>query len=237
MNWVRFGSAGAALGVHIAALGLFVFSAAHEPDLSALQSGSGDNDLTIVATVSMQSEESLGLDAASVQRQEASAGGQAAPQVQEEVKKEEEKVELPPEETREPVPLVEEKKPEKKIVEPKPSTPAPASEAQEEQRAATRAFEARRNEVLSLYNSRVYQALMKNALRPKTMEKGRVVLELTLAPSGELLGHHVVQSSGSETLDRTAMTSLERAAPFPPAPPEVSKEPHTLRVPFEYAVK
>ena len=158
-------------------------------------------------------------------------------QVQEEVKKEEEKVELPPEETQDPVPLVEEKKPEKKIVEPKPSTPAPASEAQEDQRAATRAFEARRNEVLSLYNSRVYQALMKNALRPKTMEKGRVVLELTLAPSGELLDHHVVVSSGSPALDKTAMTSLERAAPFPPVPPEVSKEPHTLRVPFEYAVK
>ena len=79
MNWVRFGSAGAALGVHIAALGLFVLSAMHEPDLSALQSGSGDDDLTIVATITMQSEESLGLDAASVQRQEASLGGQAAP--------------------------------------------------------------------------------------------------------------------------------------------------------------
>ena len=237
MNWVRFGSAGAALGVHIAVFGLFVLSAAHEPDLSALQSGSGDDDLTIVATITMQSEESLGLDAASVQRQEASLGGQAAPEVQEEVKKEEEKVELPPEETQDPVPLVEEKKPEKKIVEPKPSAPAPASEAQEDQRAATRAFEARRNEVLSLYNSRVYQALMKNALRPKTLEKGRVVLELTLAPSGELLDHHVVVSSGSPALDKTAMTSLERAAPFPPVPPEVSKEPHTLRVPFEYAVK
>ncbi len=237
MNWVRFGSAGAALGVHVAALGLFVFSAAHEPDLSALQSGSGDDDLTIAATVSVQSEESLGLDTASVQRQEASLGGQAAPQVQEEVKKEQEKVELPPEESQEPVPLVEEKKPEKKIVEAKPSTPAPSNEAQEEQRAASRAFEARRNEVLSLYNSKVYQALMKTALRPKTMEKGRVLLELTLAPSGELLEHHVVVSSGSSTLDKTAMTSLERAAPFPPVPPEVTKQSHTLRVPFEYAVK
>ena len=236
MSWVRFGSAGAALGVHIAAVGLFILSAAHEPDLSALQSGSGDDDLTIVATITMQSEESLGLDAASVQRQEASLGGQAAPQLQEEVKKEE-TVELPPEESQEPVPLVEEKKPEKKIVEPKPSTPAPASETQEEQRASTRAFEARRNEVLSIYNSRVYQALMKNALRPKSMEKGRVVLELTLSPSGELLDHHVVASSGSSTLDKTAMTSLERAAPFPPVPPEVSKQSHTLRVPFEYAVK
>ena len=237
MNWVRLGSAGAAFGVHIAALGLFVLSAAHEPDLSALQSGKGGDDLTIVATITMQSEESLGLDAASVQRQEASLGGQAAPQVQEEAKKEEEKVERPPEETQEPVPLLEEKKPEKRIVEAKPSTPAPASEAQEEQRAAARAFEARQNEVLSLYNSRVYQALMKNALRPKTMEKGRVVLELTLAPSGELLDHRVVVSSGSSALDKTAMTSLERAAPFPPVPPEVSKEPHKLRVPFDYAVK
>ena len=91
MNWVRLGSAGAALGVHMAALGLFVLSAVHEPDLSALQSGSGEDDLTIVATITMQSEESLGLDAASVQRQEASLGGQAAPEVQEEVKKEEEK--------------------------------------------------------------------------------------------------------------------------------------------------
>ena len=236
MNWVRFASAAAAVGVHVAVLGVFVASAMHEPDLSALQSGSGDDDLTIVATVTMQSEESLGLDSASVQRQEASLGGQAAPQVQEEVK-EEEKVELPPEETPEPVPLVAEKKPEKKIVEVNPSTPAPSSEAQEEQRAATRALEARRNEVLSLYNSRVYQALMKNALRPKTMRKGRVVLELTLAPTGELLDHHVVVSSGSATLDTTAMTSLERAAPFPPVPPEIGMQSHTLRVPFEYAVK
>ena len=236
MNWIRFGSAGAALGVHVVVLGLFVFSVAHEPDLSALQSGNGDDDLTVVATITMQSEESLGLDAVSVQHQEASLGGQTAPQVQE-AKKEEEKVELPPEETLEPVPLVEVKKPEKKIVEVKPSTPALASEAQQEQRAATRAFEARRSEVLSLYNSRVYQALMKNALRPKTMQKGRVVLELTLAPSGELLDHHVVVSSGSPTLDKTAMTSLERAAPFPPVPPEASNQSHTLRVPFEYAVK
>ena len=83
MNWVRFGSAGTALGVHIAVLGLFVLSAAHEPDLSALQSGSGDDDLTIVATITMQSEDSLGLDAASVRRQDASLGGQAAPEVQE----------------------------------------------------------------------------------------------------------------------------------------------------------
>ncbi len=237
MNWVRVGAASAAVGVHAGFVALFVILSMHEPDLAALQSGGGEDDLSVVATITMQSEESLGLDAASVQHQEASAGGQAAPRVQEEVKKEEDKVELPPEASPEPVPLIEEKRPEKKVVEQKPSTPAPASEAQEEQRASNRAYEARRAEVLSIYKSKVYQALMKNALRPRTAQKGRVVLELTLAPSGELIDHHVVQSSGSPALDKTAMSSLERAAPFPPVPPEAGKESHTLRVPFEYAVK
>jgi periplasmic protein TonB len=237
MNWIRLGSASAAVGVHVAVLGLFAASATYQPDPAALQSGNGDEDITVAATITMQSEESLGLDTANVQQQEASLGGQAAPQVQEEVKKEEEKVELPPEKSLEPTPIAEEKEPEKKIVEVQPSIPAPSSEALEEQRAATRALEARRHEVLSLYNSRVYQALIKNAIRPKATQKGRVVVELTLAPSGELLDHRVVESSGSPALDKTAITSLERAAPFPPLPAEVSKQSHTLRVPFEYAVK
>ncbi len=208
----------------------------HKSDLAALQSGSGGDDLTVVAAITMQSEESLVSTLASVRRQEASAGGQAAPKMQEEVKKEEDKVELPLEVSQERAPI-EEKKLEKKVVGQKPSTPAPATEAEDEKRAAGRLFEARRAELLSIYNSRVYQALMKNALRPHTAQKGRVVVELTLAPSGELLDHHVVQSSGSPTLDKTAMSSLERAAPFPPVPPEAGKESHTLRVPFEYALK
>lgn len=236
MNWVRAGSAVAALGVHVAAAGLFIASALREPNVAALESGKGDDDLSVVATVTLQSEDSLGLDEANAQLQNASLGSKAAPKVEEEVKKEDEKIELPPEQSPEPVPFADEKKPEKKEVE-KPSVAAPSSEEQEEQRAASREFEARRNAVLSLYNSRIYQALMKNAIRPHTTQKGRVVLELTLAPSGELLDHRVVVSSGLPELDRIAMTSLERAAPFPPVPSEIGKESHTLRVPFEYAVK
>ena len=237
MNWVRIGAASAAVGVHVGFVALFVLLSMHEPDLAALQSGGGEDELSVVATITMQSEESLGLDAVSMQHQEASAGGQAAPQVQEEVKKEEEKVELPPDVSPEPVPLAEEKKPEKKVVEQKPSTPAPASEAQEEQRAANRAYEARRAEVLSIYNSKVYQALMKNALRPKTTQRGRVVVELTLAPSGELLDHRVVQSSGSPTLDMTAISSLERAAPFPPVPAGSRRRMSYAARSVDYAVK
>ncbi len=237
MNWVRAGAASAALCVHAAVLGLFVVASLRALDSDALQAGGGKDDLTVVATITMDSVESLGLDAASTPRQEASVGGKAAPQVREEVKKEEEKIELPLEESHEQPPLIEEKKPEKKIVEARPSTPSPASEAQDEQRTASRAFEARRSQVLSIYNNRIYQALMRNAHRPATMARGRVVLELTLSPSGQLLAHRILESSGSETLDKSAMISLERAAPFPPVPPELGNEAQTLRVPFEHAVK
>ncbi len=79
MNLVRAGAALAALGVHGAFLGAFLISSTYEPDATALQSGAGKDDLTIIATVTMQTEESLGLDAASVQRQAESAGGQAQP--------------------------------------------------------------------------------------------------------------------------------------------------------------
>ena len=60
------------------------------------------------------------------------------------------------------------------------------------------------------------------------------MLELTLSPSGELIRHRVVESSGSDIFDKIAMTSLERAEPFPPVPSEAGHEPYTLRVPFEY---
>ena len=184
----------------------------------------------------MASEESLGLDAASTLRQEASRSGQATMQADEEAKQEA-KITPYPEELNEPVPLIEEKKPEKKITDLKPSTAALSSEAQEEQQAASRAFEARRSQMLSLYNNKIYQALIRKALRPVTPARGRVVLELTVAPSGELLAHRVVESSGSATLDDAALTSLKRAAPFPSVPLDLGNEAQTMRVPFEYAVK
>jgi protein TonB len=203
----------------------------------------------------MTNDDSIGLDAASTERQEASAGGEATPiekkeeeekpdppREVEETKKEEaiQAVAPPPEETA-PAAVIQEKPPEKAAEVPEtkvqPSNPAPAVDAQEEQRAASRDLEARRNQVLSLYNSKIYQVLMRHAVRPRSPQKGRVVIELTISPTGDLLSHRIVESSGSDTLDRTAMLSLERAAPFPAAPAELGRAPHTVRVPFEYAVK
>lgn len=47
---------------------------------------------------------------------------------------------------------------------------------------------------------------------------GMVKLQLTVAPSGALLGVTVTASSGSAALDRAALRAVQGAAPFPKAP-------------------
>ena len=158
MTWVRLAAASAALGVHASLLALLVAGALQEPYPSALQSGEGKDELSVVATITMTSVESLGLDLASTPRREASPGGEAVPKVNEAAIKEEEKIEAPVED-REAPPPVEEKKPDEKL-EQQPSTPATASEAEDERRAASRVFEARKSRAISFYNNSIYQSLM-----------------------------------------------------------------------------
>ncbi|MGB8870128.1 MAG: hypothetical protein WCC96_12875, partial [Rhodomicrobium sp.] len=71
MSWVRTGAILAAFGVHAAAAAALLSFGANAPE--ALQSGAGKDDLSIVATVTMQSEESIGLDAVTAEHQDASA--------------------------------------------------------------------------------------------------------------------------------------------------------------------
>ncbi|MBT3071784.1 TonB C-terminal domain-containing protein [Rhodomicrobium sp. Az07] len=203
-------------------------------DTNAIQSGAGFDDLTIVATISLDDVESIGPDAVNIEQSAASAGSEQSPPPEPEPVQEAEKIEVPQEEAEVTLPTKEEEKPEKPQ-ERAPSTPAPSSAAQDEARASTRAYEARLAQLLAAYNQKVHQALMRNAARPKNRERGRVLLELTIAPTGELLSHRVVKSSGARDLDETAMASLKRAAPFPPIPADIAKGPRTLLVPFDYS--
>ncbi|MGO9547397.1 MAG: TonB family protein [Rhodomicrobium sp.] len=244
MSWVRAGAILAAACVHAGAAAAFVFLSANQTDVSALQSGSGKDDLSIVATVTLQSEESLGLDPVTAERQDASAASLAVrqPELKQEEAKKEAAIDTeppPPTESAPPQAPIQEKPPEKTVEkrEAQPSAPSVPVAAQEEQRAMSRELEARRNQLFSLYNSEIMKTVMKHALKPARVRAGRVKVELTLAPSGELLAHRVIESSGSDLLDRTALASLERAAPFPHAPEELSKQPYTFIIPFDYAVK
>ena len=99
MNWVRAGAIVAALGVHAAAMAALADFGARE---NALQTGAGRDDLSVVATVTMQSEDSVGLDAVTAERQEASAAANAVPETKQQEAKLEDAIEMdppPPEES------------------------------------------------------------------------------------------------------------------------------------------
>ncbi len=61
-----------------------------------------------------------------------------------------------------------------------------------------------------------------------------MLLGFTVDQRGEILTRAILHSSGSKLLDDAALASLERAAPFPPLPGEVSGSSLELQVPFRF---
>ncbi len=237
MSWVRASAIVSALGVHGAAIAALISFSAHE---EALQTAAGQDDLNVVATITMQSEESLGLDAVTLERQEASAAAPPVPETKQEEKRED-AIEMeppPPDETAPPQAPVQAKAEDKPVEkeEAKPAAPSLYASVQQEQRALSRDLEARRSEAFSLYNAEIYKAIATHTLRPKKVLKGRVGVELTLSPAGKLLAHRVVKSSGIHLLDQTAMANLERV-PYPAPPAGLVREPYTVTFSFDYSVK
>lgn len=241
MSWVRAGSIVAALAVHAAGAAALINLNAHEPD--ALQSGAGKDDLSVIATVTLQSEDSIGLDPVTAERQEAAAASKPAPQpeAKQQEEKKEDAIEMeppPPAESAPPQAPIQKRPVEKQAEkqEAQPSAPSIPTAAQEERHAMSRIVEARRSQLFSLYNAEIYRAVMTHALRPRKVLQGSVGVELTLSPNGKLLSHRIVKSSGISLLDQTAMASLE-SVPFPPPPNNLINGPYTVTFSFDYSVR
>jgi TonB family protein len=237
MSWVRASAIFVSLGAHAALLGAFAIVAASRPE--ALQSEAGRDDLSVVATVTMQSEDSVGFDTANAERQVASEASQPEAKRQEEKKENAIEMDRPPpvEDAPPQAPIqvkTDEKQEEKQETNSAPlSIPAPA---QDEQRAMSRSLEARRNQLFSAYNEEIYRAIATHTLRPTEVLRGSVGVELTLSPGGKLLARRVVKSSGVHLLDETAMANLERV-PYPPPPAGLVNQPYTVTFSFDYSVK
>jgi periplasmic protein TonB len=244
MNWPRLLGILLALGLHGGALYAFFSSAGSEP----FAEGSGSDRWTVVATVSLESDD-LFTQSAMDAAVEVNAA-QAAPQKEEPKKEEPEKTTEPPKKAEEQIPKPEatpkeaEKAPElppkdtKPVENPQPQTQtaSAASNAQDEQRAAATQA-ARRTKLWSAYQSEMYAALERYKVKPHSNRIGEVLLEITIAPSGKLISGAVLKSSGVPELDRAALDSLQRAAPFPPIPPDISAGPYTVTVPFQYSTR
>jgi protein TonB len=64
--------------------------------------------------------------------------------------------------------------------------------------------------------------------------QGRLSLEFTIGPHGQLERARVIRSSGSQLLDDEALRAIKAAAPFPPIPPWVKPNPLSILAAMEY---
>ena len=69
---------------------------------------------------------------------------------------------------------------------------------------------------------------------PSGAPSGTVVVHFSVDRSGRLLARTLVRSSGSSLLDAAALASVDRAAPFPPFPPGMTRSRLEVTVPLAF---
>jgi periplasmic protein TonB len=87
------------------------------------------------------------------------------------------------------------------------------------------------------YMNQINERVQKAKRNPLVREIGTVVLRYTIGLDGQILSKEIATSSGSKSLDDAATEALDRAAPFPPIPPDVSVKPLAFTQPFKFIVR
>ena len=90
---------------------------------------------------------------------------------------------------------------------------------------------------VGLYLGRVNEQVQRAKVNPRARTAGIVVMNFTIGLDGALLSKEIASSSGSKVLDDAATAALDRAAPFPPIPPEVSAKPLAFTQPFKFITR
>lgn len=88
-----------------------------------------------------------------------------------------------------------------------------------------------------LYLGQINDKVQRAKVNPRSTVAGTVVMRFTIGVDGQLLSKEVAASSGSKVLDEAATAALDRAAPFPPIPPEVSVKPLAFTQPFKFIMR
>lgn len=88
-----------------------------------------------------------------------------------------------------------------------------------------------------LYLGKINDHVQRAKVNPRTTVAGTVVMKFTIGVDGTLLSKEIATSSGSKLLDDAATAAIDRAAPFPPIPPEVSVKPLAFTQPFKFIMR
>jgi protein TonB len=244
MNWPRLTAAILALGLHGALLFALFTRIAHDP--LALAAGDGTDRFTVVASVTLEAGDLFTQSAQNAAIEAPASTARPQERREEELPKPDmQTADTPPLPMPEERPKEDTERPAETAQQPPPPDRQPAavtqpasaaSAAQDEQQAAA-ALAAQRDKLWSAYQIELHAAVERSKIKVQAMRAAVVKVEATIAPSGQLLSQSIAESSGIAELDRAAIASVRRAAPFPAIPPEVSLNPLTVIIPFEYRVR
>lgn len=87
------------------------------------------------------------------------------------------------------------------------------------------------------YLGQINDHVQRAKVNPRSTVAGVVVMRFTIDTDGKLLSKEIATSSGSKVLDDAARAALDRAAPFPPIPPQVSVKPLAFTQPFKFIMR
>jgi protein TonB len=94
---------------------------------------------------------------------------------------------------------------------------------------------------MKAYQSQVRRKLERNKKYPQYAQARKITgvatLSFTIHRSGSVSGAKLANSSGHAILDDEVRALLQRAAPMPPIPPEISANTLSLSIPIRFSVR
>lgn len=90
------------------------------------------------------------------------------------------------------------------------------------------------NAASSNYEGLVEKKLHRAQKRTRSPGEGSLVLSFTITANGGVSGVRISRSSGNPKLDKAALSLLDKAAPFPPIPPETGQKSYRMMVPIDF---
>lgn len=258
INVLRSSSIVASLLLHGALAYAFVDLAAGS---AALESGTGTDQLRIEQGLAIEGLSRLGEAPETVVARDAETvqASEALPQMQE-IKAVEAPAEPPPPEdvptTTEPVELKDVVTsplgPTQEIVtamqvpppevqppqpEQQPSEYQPEQVAVIEQEAASKSQSGGDATAYTAYLGSLRTHVERFKVRPRKVGKGEVVVKFSIDREGAVVSRAVEASSGSEELDLAALSAIDKAAPFPKFPSDMTRETIDLSIPFRFVTR
>lgn len=87
------------------------------------------------------------------------------------------------------------------------------------------------------YLGQVRSQIERSKVNPRSSLTGTVLIRFAVASSGQLISKEVISSSGSSRLDKAAIASLEKAAPFPPFPKNLGLDKIVEVIPYRFTIR